>query len=324
MVARRLALPVTVSLVAVAVAVALIAVALRESSSGPETERESLVRSTVRASFDPEVHAFGEPVNARLELLVRQAEIDLSTLRPIANLDPYGIVGTPRREIFDFGALYLIRYTITIQCLKQACLPETQTGNFEFGPTDARTGSAAFTWRTPPPPGRRFQDRRLDNRSANGDWPPLKVVSRLSPAQLDDAAWRSNLADLPEASFRVAPRWLAAGLVGAAAALVLLAAALVGRFVADARRRTAAEHTAAEVDEPPLAQALALLDDSRVNGDDAERRIALDTLARELVVHGEPELARHAERLAWSPSHPEGAEVDELADAVRRVNGGSA
>jgi hypothetical protein len=321
-VARHLAVPAAVAVAAVAVVAALVAIALRDSGPGAATEREASVRPTVRATFEPEVHGFGEPVTARLELLVRRSELELSTLRPVSNFEPYDVVGPARREVVDFGALQLVRYTILIQCLKQACLPETQTGQFEFAPSDPRLGSAGFTWRTPPPPGREFKDRRLDNRSVSGDWPTLKVASRLSPEQLEDAAWRSNLADLPEATFRVAPRALGAGLLGVAAALVLAAAALVGRYVSDVRRRAAAARIEEQEAEPTLLeQALGLLVQARGNGEPGEQRIALETLARELHVHGRVDLAHDAERLAWSAGTPVAVEVDELAETVRRLNG---
>ena len=300
----------------VALVVGLLAIALRDDGSTTETAREARVRPTVRALLDPEVHAFGEQVTARLELLVRKAELQPSTLRPGTDFSPYDVVGTTKREIVDFGALELVRYTITLQCLKQACLPQTQTGDFQFS-------NAGFTWRTPPPPGRKFKDRRLDNRGASATWPPLKVASRLTPQQTQQAAWRSNLADLPEPTYRIAPRWLAAGLLGGAAALVLAAAGLVAGYVADARRRRAIVTLEEEREAPPLEQALELLDGARGNGDAGEQRIALETLARELREHGESGLAASAERLAWSPAAPATAqtEVEELAAAVRRLDG---
>ena len=313
---RRLVAPLVLLVVAVPACIVLLALVFRSSGSGgAETRRELAVRLTVRATLQPEVHRFGERVTARLELTIRKAEIQPETARPGASFEPYAAVGSARREFEEFGALSLLRYTITLQCLRQACLPETQTGEFEFG-----NGSVGY--RVPPPPGRRFQDRRLDQRNANGPLPTLKVTSWLSAADVRDARWRSNLADLPGPTYTVSPRWLVGGLLGGAVALVLLAAGLVGGLVRDLWVRRV--HTEPEATHaPPLEQAIALVEDSRRNGDVPGRRVALETLARELRLDGESRLAADAERLAWSPAEPADAEVDTLVQTVRAADGGS-
>jgi hypothetical protein len=315
-VARRFLLPAAAVAVGLLVAAGLVALALRDGGDETaETPREALLRPTVRASLEPEVHAFGERVTVRLELLVRKPEIQLSTLRPAGIFDPYQVVGSPRREEVDLGALHLVRYTITLQCLRQTCLPRTQIGEVEFPP-------GGFTWRTPPPPGRRFRDRRLDQHSASEPFPTLKVASRLTERQLQDAAWRSNLAELPSPTFRISPDRLAAGLLGGSAVLVLLAAVLVGGYVSDLRRRRAeARLEGHEAPVPPLERALALVVEANGDGDVDAQRIALETLASELREQGELGLARDAERLAWSPDRPVAVEVDRLAETVRRLNG---
>jgi hypothetical protein len=315
-VSRRLVVPAVAVLVAAPVCAVLLVLVFRGGGGGGgegETRRESTVRPTVRASFEPEVHRFGEPVTARIELTVRKAELQAETARPGSGFDPYVARGAADLELREFGALAQLRYTITIQCLRQACLPETQTGEFEFG-------SATVGWRVPPPPGRRFADRRLDQRGASGSWPPLKVTSWLSPDDLQAARWRSSLGDLPAPTYTVSPRWLVGGLIGGAAALVLLAASLVAGSVRDLWARRAREHDA-ELHVPPLEQALTLVEDSRLNGDVPGRRVALETLARELRLRGESGLAADAERLAWSPAAPGDAEVDTLVATVRAANG---
>ena len=316
MVSRRLVAPLVALVVAVPVCIVLLTLVFGSSDSGgAETQRESTVRPTVRSTLQPEVHRFGEPVTARLELTVRKAEVQPETVRPGATFDPYVARGSAQRELDEFGALYRLRYTITLQCLRQACLPDTQTGEFEFG-------NSSVAYRVPPPPGRRFQDRRLDQRSARGFWPTLKVTSWLSAADVQAARWRSNLAELPPPTYTVAPRWLVGGLLGGAVALVLLAAGLVGGVVYQLWGRRAHPEDEA-TDAPPLEQALALVEDSRRNGDVPGRRVALETLARELRLDGESRLATDAERLAWSPGEPADADVDTLVQTVRAANGGS-
>jgi hypothetical protein len=288
-----------------------VALVLRDGGTPAETPREARVRATVYTSLEPEEHRFGEPVTARVELVVRKAELDPETIRAGSGFEPYEVVGPSVREISEFGALNHVRYTLQLRCLKRPCLPDAETGEFQFGP-------GGFSWKIPAPPGRKFRDRRLDNRGASGSWPIVRVSSRLTRQDVDEVRWRSNLGDLPSPTFRVAPRWLAAGLLGGAVALVLAAAALVAGYVRREveRRRRPVEDL--EAPAAPLAQALALVAESRGNGDVALERAALETLARELRVEGANGLASDAERLAWSERPPADGEVDALTANVRK------
>jgi hypothetical protein len=313
-VARRLAVPLALAVAAVAVCVALVAIVLGGGDeAGVETKRESTVRPTVQATLRPSVHRFGEPVNARIDLTVRKAELDARTGQPTSDFDPYTTLGPARRAVDSFGALDRLRFTAVIQCLKQACLPDAVTGEFDFG-------QVGVTWRVPPPPGRKFKDLRLDTRNARATWPTLRVTSWLSPGDVQQARWRSTLGDLPEPTYAVSPAWLSGGLLGAAVALVLLAASLVVAPLRSALARRAAEH-ADEPEAPPLERAIMLVDESRRNGDAPGRRVALETLARELRSSGQDELGAEAERLAWSPGESADGEVATLLAEARSVNG---
>jgi hypothetical protein len=314
---RRLAVPLAVAFVAVLFGAVLLALVFRGDPrlSTAETRREARTRATVRATLDPPVHRFGERVTARIELTAREAELVPESGRPTTSFEPYAALGPAREQLREFGALAHLRYTVTIQCLKRACLPDGQAAEFAFE-------NATVEFRMPPPPGRRFQDRRRDQRRASASWPPIKVTSWLAADDVQAARWRSSLADLPEPTFRVSPRWLVGGLVGAAIALVLVAAGLVQCYLRDLVARRTFEHEA-EGDTPPLEQALALVEASRLNGDVDGRRVALETLAHELRAHGESGLAADAERLAWSPGAPGDAELQTLVATVRgSVDGG--
>lgn len=299
--------------------VALVTLGGDPGSEGAAARREESVRPTVRASFTPPVHRFGEPVEARLELLARTDELLPDTVRAGTTFDPYVVVAGPRKEVVDLGRLTLVRYTLTLRCLEEACLPQGgQPTAFDFG-------SGGFSFRVPPPPGRRFEDRRLDQRSASAAWPPLTVVSRLSNADVTDARWRSGLATLPEPGYRAAPRWLAAVLLGLAVALVALAAFLLARWAVRLRRDRDASSTAASRPLTPIERALALVTAANGNGDVAHERMALETLAAELRRGREPALAARADRLAWSESPPPREHVEALAVDVRAaVDGGKA
>jgi hypothetical protein len=293
--------------------VALVTLGGDPRSGGAVAQREESVRPTVRASFATPVHRFGEPVEARLELLARTDELQPDTVRAESAFEPYDVVAGPRKEVVDLGRLTLVRYTLTLRCLVEACLPQGgQPTAFEFG-------SADFSFRTPPPPGRRFEDRRLDQRSATAAWPSLTVVSRLSNADVTDARWRSGLATLPEPGYRAAPRWLAAVLLGLAVALVALAAVLLARWALRWRRDRDAAETAASRPPTPIEQALALVSAANGNGDVVHERMALETLAAELRRRREPALADRADRLAWSQAPPPKEDVEALAGDVRAV-----
>lgn len=315
---RRFALPGGIALAALAVAAALVVLGSRDEEQ-PERVRGASTptfgRATADGRLDPEVHRFGERVTATLELLVRRTDIQLNTLKATARFEPYERLGPIRREILTFPGYYLIRYTATLQCLRQLCLPQPRTAEFPF--------DGGFSWRTPPPPGRRFRDRRLDDRRAATPFPPATVASRITPDDLEDVRWRSSLADLPAPTYRAGPAGLAGGLLGGAVALVLAAAALVWTWARGVRSRAAAL-AETDIEETPLDRALARLLESRQDGGLAEQRVALETLAQELRHEQQAALAGDAERLAWSPGSPASTALDELAAAVRRLNGGSA
>jgi hypothetical protein len=298
-----------------AVLAALVVLAGDAGRGGGGAPRAAAVRAPVRAFFATPVHRFGEPVEATLELLVRESELQPDTVQASGSFDPYEVVAGPRKEVVDLGRLTLVRYSLTLRCLREACLPQGgQPTEFEFEP-------AGFSFRTPPPPGRRFEDRRLDQRSAAGEWPPLTVVSRLTADEVNDARWRSGLAVLPEPEYRIAPRWLAGLLLGLSVALVALAAVLLLRWVYGRRRARADAAVEADRPLPPLQPALALVAAANGNGDVAHERMALETLAAELRRARQPTLAVRAERLAWSPAPPAAADVDALAAAVRESPG---
>ena len=303
----------TIGLAVGCVAGAVVAIALvlfvGLGDGAPEAQRDPgalpASRSIARGFYTPAVHRFGEPVTATTELLVPKGQLQLETLRAEGRFDPYEVVSS-RRVVLDAGERSLVRYTIELRCLKEACVPRGGTREFEpqFG---------GFTWFTPPPPGRKLKDRRRDARRVSFEWPALKVVSRLGADDVRDVAWRSTLAELPEPRHRISPGRLAGFVLGIAVLLVLVAAALVAWWLRREWRTTERAEAALE-EPPPLEQALTLVGE---NGGGERRRLALQTLARELRRGGAPELADEAERLAWSESEPDERAVDAFTASVR-------
>jgi hypothetical protein len=310
---RRFLVPATVAAVVVCT-LALLALTRSGDGSRPTTAREAAVRPTVRADIQPRTHRFGETVTARLELVVPTGQLQVDTLRAGGSFDPYEVVAAPRRELLRVGRFTVARYELQLRCFKEECLPQGQSQEFTFPP-------AGFSWKIPAPPGRKFVDRRLDERRASGDVPPLTVARSISAGDLERGRWQSSLATLPEPDMRISPRRLEAVLFGAATALVVLAAGLVVLWIRQELRRRDDAQVVAEGSAPePLELALRLAES--VDGDAARRRLALETLAAELRVADEPGFADNAEQLAWGEQAPSRDAINLLTATVReRVNG---
>jgi hypothetical protein len=310
---RRFLVPATVAAVVVCT-VALLALTRSGEGGRPTTAREAAVRPTVRADIQPRTHRFGETVTARLELVVPTRQLQVDTLRAGGSFDPYEVVAAPRRELLRVGPFTVARYEIQLRCFKEECLPQGQSKEFTFPP-------AGFSWKIPAPPGRKFIDRRLDERRASGAVPPLTVARAISAGDLENGRWQSSLGTLPEPDTRITPRRLEAVLVGAATALVVLAAGLIAFWIRrELGRRDEAQVVAEGSSAEPLELALRLAES--VDGDTARRRLALETLAAELRVADEAGFADDAEQLAWGEHAPSRDAIALLTATVReRVNG---
>jgi hypothetical protein len=309
---RRFLVPATVAAVVVCT-LALLALTRSGDGGRPMTAREAAVRPTARTDIQPRTHRFGETVTAKLELVVPTGQLDADTLRASGGFDPYEVVAAPRRELLRVGPFTVARYEIQLRCFKEECLPQGQSREFTCPP-------AGFSWKIPAPPGRKFVDRRLDERRASGPVPPLTVARSISGGDLEKGRWQSSLGSLPEPDVRISPRRLEAMLVGAATALVVLAAGLVAVWIRRELRRRDDAQVVAESGTDPLELALRLAES--VDGDAARRRLALETLATELRVSDEPGFADDAEQLAWSEHAPSRDAIALLTATVReRVNG---
>jgi hypothetical protein len=190
--------------------------------------------------------------------------------------NPYQIVSEQRTESAA-GDLTRIRFEYVLQCIRQGCTP---------------------------------------SRQSNVQWPPLEVVSRLGPFDLDQARWRADTRRVPEATFRASPLAIAGGLFGGAALLVAAAAGLV----VASRPRRAGEQVGVEEDvqrRTALDRALELVDVHSRNGTTPEGRKALERLARELLRVGRDDLAGRARQLAWSPQTRTNGDVTAFTDEVR-------
>lgn len=289
---RRLA-AVAALCVAVGAAIAIVVVMLL---GGDEPDVSAPARPVAaEATLTPREHGPGDLVTATLALAVDTRLVDPSEVQVEAGFRPYTRVAPVEVLRTDAGSSSLLEYVYRLQCLDRACV--------------LGAGSEATTFA---PAVVRYPDATVGQATLAVDWPSVTMTPRVPGDAVDDPQFRA--ASEPEpATYGISPSVLGWLLAGAAAALVLAAGIIVWRLL---RRQPApvAEPVVSAGDET-VAAALAEVARTR-GGDEDERRVALDTLARRLDGDGREELARDARRLAWSRATPEGKPLDELCEAV--------
>jgi hypothetical protein len=294
--ARRLFIAGIVVAAILAAAVGLIAWNAWDKGGGPGLGEEPIVGTALLA---PEQHLFGDAVRARVELIVDTKRVDPDSVEIGANFDPYREIRPVEVTRSEDGAITNLRYDYVLGCLVSRCLPRG-TGRVEIG-------GVAVNY---------LRRGESEPSAATVEWVPIRAAGRIDPNELEQAALRSDLRDLPSASYRVSPRTVEL------IALVLSVLFAVGAAILILRLlpldRLATRLGARFVDKrSPLEQALALVRESAASGSAEEERRALERLAVELRRTRNPALAGDASRLAWSQPVPAG--IDPLSDEVERV-----
>lgn len=303
----------------------LVLVVLLAGCDGDEVRKPLIAESrtaVVRGALEPSVHLFGEPVVARIDVIVNREKADPDAIRVKTDFEPYETVGETDVSRRDIGRYTHLRYTTTLRCLREDCIPRTFEGEvtvsqipglppflpgqqrdydrtYEFPAAVVRIGSEP----NPKPVGRVV-------------WPPLRSLSRInwndSSIVGQGFPFVSNVTPLPEPEYRISPTLLALGLLAAALALLALPAWLVwGRY----RRRAAQRASSSKPALSPLERALALVEWASRRPSVAERREALEALAYELDAD---ERAAKARETGWSPPTPEPEEMTELVTSIRK------
>lgn len=255
----------------------------------------------VAATVEPAVHAFGEPVVATVAVVVDSDAVDPASVTVDAEFGSYEPAGPLTIERRDAGAVSTLRYRYPLRCLGEGCDPVGARQSIEF------------------PLGRIGYLYRETSRRAfvELDWNAFQVTGRVNDTAVERIDWRASTARLPEPSYRVEPVRLAVGLLLIAMAIAAAAAWLAWRFLRP-------EPVTADDDETvrrlsPLEQALAIAGAATEEGNPAERKRALERVARELVGIGEPSLAADARALAWSPNGSHAVDLDDLRRRVADV-----
>lgn len=319
-----------------ALALALAALAILPAAGcGGDEEVPSLPegrRLASRHSLTPTVQLFAEPVVARVEILVDNLRLDPERIRVAGFFEPYEQEGATVRTRRDQGRYTHLRYELTLRCLVYECLPGT-TGADPPRPPTFGTGA-----QSPRPAAGEVNDRKTHKlkparilyddpekgtqRLSNLTWPRVVSVSRLDLSARDASSlgfpFKGSVTPVHEATYRAPPSLLGAGFLAGALALLALPAALAIGVL----RRKPPPVVEEKPELPALERALRLVEWAR-EGEDEERRQALEVLAAELEEE-RPVLADDARRLGWSRTPPSPDDLEQLARRVREADGAPA
>jgi hypothetical protein len=305
-------------------AAALAVVVLAAGCGGDEQKPLIAANKTavVRGKLDPSVHLFGEPVVAQVDVVLNRKKVDPVDVRLKTNFEPYEKVGETREQRRDIGDYTVIRFTTTLNCLNQFCIPRTAAGETTvsqipglppFLPGQQRDEKVKYTF----PPATLVADAEpKDKTLGRVVWTPLRSLSRIN---WDDSSvvgqgfpFVATVTPLPDPDYRVSPTLLGLGLLVLAVALLALPVWLVR----DRRRRRAVPVEMRPV-LSPRERALQLVEWASRRPSVDERREALEVLAYELGHEEDGHSADRAREQGWSPPAPESEAMNELVTSIR-------
>jgi hypothetical protein len=251
------------------------------------------------AYLEPVSHPFADPVLASVEVVLRPRRVDPDSIQLAARFTPYRAEST-RREVRTERGVMAIRWTYRLTCLTADCRPRPGNARiFQFPPVQVSY-------------------RRRDGRPGvrRVEWHALRSVSRLDAEGAARENFQARQHPLPEISWRVGPGKLAAGLLGAAALVALVGAALLWVVLSPLLIDRIGVRRFARLD--AVQRQLVVLRDAVERSDTAAQRKALDALSMSLGRNGDAteELAHGARRLAWSPRDRSPSDVLGFADRV--------
>jgi hypothetical protein len=260
--------------------------------SGPGTEQRPARPFSATASLSAQAISFGDPLAARVDVLVDPALVDPASVSVHPTFGLYRIVGTARRTTHGAGDLLSFRYAL--ECLGPSCAP--------LRPRVQRRFPAVLV---------AYRTRSGAGQVRSVAWPPFQLASRVTAAEKKAPATSLEYdAVSAPPTYRISPGPLQ-GLAAALAAVLVLAACALAWI---ALRPAVAG--ASETSESRLQQALQAVRASSRNGRPVERRKALGWLGRELRTVQRPDEADEARRLAWSASAPTGQAAGDFAARV--------
>ena len=277
--------------------------------------------AVVRGELTSSVHLFAEPIVAQVDVIVNREKVDPADVRLKTDFEPYEVVGGTQTSREDIGSFTHLRYSMTLRCLNQRCIPRTASGETTvsqvpglppFLPGQQRDEKVKYEF---PPAVVIVEAEPEPETLGRVVWPPLRSLSRIN---WDDSSvvgqgfpFVATITPLPEPEYRISPTLLALALLAGALALLALPVWLL----LERRRR------APQVDRrptlSPLERALALVEWASRRPSVDDRREALEALAHELESGEDHGLVGQAREQGWSPPPPQAEEMTELVATVR-------
>ena len=285
--------------------------------------------AAVRGGLTPDVHLFGEPVVAHVDVIVDREQIDPDAVRVTTDFKPYESVGETTVEQEEIGQFTHLRYTTTLRCLREDCIPRTLTGDVTISQTpdlplfpenQQRDEKRKYEF---PAALVTAEGEPKDRTLGRVVWPPLRSVSRInwydSSVVGQGFPFVSTVTPVPEPSYRISPTVLGIALLALAVALLAFPVTyLVRRY-----RARRAPDGAQKPSLSPLERALALVEWASRRPSVDERREALEALAYELDAD-EDATASRARAQGWSPPSPATEEMTGLVEEIREGHAPSA
>lgn len=251
------------------------------------------------ATITPSVHLFGDVLTAKLAVVADTKWVKPNDLHVMTRFLPYRPIQLPQVIHLHSGRFEQITYTWKLRCLDSSCVPRPPPTEkyhvFRFTPAQIRYAHAY---------------------TLNAYWPPVEVVSQISPGAAaflettNHIKWQTAIAPVAKPTYQLRPTavfWLALAL-----AMLLGAAAVVsagGWYLVVRPRRASFDHLPGT----PLERALAVLRYAHETGDETLQRKAFERVAGELGAERADELTNVARELAWSPRTPEDEEIEQFA-----------
>ena len=142
--------------------------------------------AAVRGGLTPDVHLFGEPVVAHVDVIVDREQIDPDAVRVTTDFKPYESVGETTVEQEEIGQFTHLRYTTTLRCLREDCIPRTLTGDVTISQTpelplfpenQQRDEKRKYEF---PAALVTAEGEPKDRALGRVVWPPLRSVSRIN------------------------------------------------------------------------------------------------------------------------------------------------
>jgi hypothetical protein len=281
--------------------------------------------AVVRGALTPNVHLFGEPLVAQIDVIVNGTKVDPADVRLRTDFAPYEEVGETREIRREVGDYTVIRYTTTLNCLSERCIPRTAEGETTisqvpglppFIPGQQRDEKVKFQF----PPALLVEAAEPKEKTLGRVvWPPVRSLSRInwydSSVVGQGFPFVATVTPLPEPGYRISPTALGLGLLVLAAALLALPLLLVLR-----RTRRRAPKRDATPALSPLERALRLVEWASRRPSVGARREALEALAFELAHEEDGDSARRAREQGWSPPSPEPEGMTQLVASIREEN----